>query len=176
MCGSLSSDGSMCVLSVGHDGYHATVTEPIETSAGGCFWWDITSAQRDQDQSYASAGLGRAVTKAVQLVHSRNVAAGWWSDPKTGERKDRNVGELLCLVHSEISEAMEGHRKGLMDDKLPHRPMIEVELADAVIRILDMAGGLGLDLGGAVAEKLEVNRHRADHKPENRVKAGGKAY
>lgn len=111
-------------------------------------------------------------------MHHRNVQAGWWTDLHTGEslKNNRNVGELLCLVHSEISEAMEGHRKGLMDDKLPHRPMIEVELADAVIRILDIAGGLGLDLGGAVAEKLEYNRNRVDHKRENRLKAGGKAY
>ena len=38
--------------------------------------------------------------------------------------------------------------------------MVEVELADAVIRIADLAGALGLDLGGAIAEKLEYNRNR----------------
>lgn len=64
----------------------------------------------------------------------------------------------------------------LMDDKLIHRPMIEVELADALIRICDVSKGLGLDLAGAVADKLEFNRSRPDHKPENRLKAGGKAY
>ena len=52
------------------------------------------------------------------------------------EKKDRNVGELLCLIHSEISEAMEGARKDLMDTHLTHRSMMEVELADAIIRIL----------------------------------------
>lgn len=109
-------------------------------------------------------------------VHDRNVAAGWWSDLRTGERIDRNVGELLCLVHSEISEAMEGHRKSLMDDKLPDRPMIEVELADAVIRIADIAAALGLDLGGALDAKLAYNAARADHKPAARLAAGGKAY
>lgn len=109
-------------------------------------------------------------------IHRRNRAAGWWSDLLTGEPKERNVGELLCLVHSEISEAMEGHRKGLMDDKLPHRSMIEVELADAVIRIFDMAGGLNLDLAGALAEKLAYNAQRADHKIENRKAEGGKKY
>jgi hypothetical protein len=83
---------------------------------------------------------------------------------------------MLCLIHSEISEAMEGYRKNLMDDHLPHRPMIEVELADAMIRIGDLAEGLGLDLGGAVAEKLAFNARRADHKPEARRAAGGKAF
>ncbi|MFX6318865.1 hypothetical protein ABTF97_18600, partial [Acinetobacter baumannii] len=83
---------------------------------------------------------------------------------------------MLCLIHSEISEAMEGHRKNLMDDKIPHRSMLEVELADALIRICDMAGGLGLDLEGAVLEKLEYNQKRADHKIENRLKADGKKF
>jgi len=54
--------------------------------------------------------------------------------------------------------------------------MLEVELADAVIRIFDMAGGLNLDLGGAIAEKLQYNASRADHKPENRRQPGGKAF
>lgn len=112
----------------------------------------------------------------VFACHSASRAGGWWHDLETGEPLKRNVGELLCLIHSEISEAMEGHRKGLMDDKLPHRPMIEVELADALIRIADLAGGLNLDLGGAVAEKLAYNAQRADHKPENRKKEGGKKY
>ena len=71
---------------------------------------------------------------------------------------------------------MEGHRKSLMDDKLPHRPMLEVELADAVIRIFDMAGGLGLDVAGALVEKLAFNAQRADHKIENRQGEHGKKY
>ena len=86
------------------------------------------------------------------------------------------VAQKLALCHSELSEGLEGDRKGLMDDKLPHRKMIEVELADAVIRAADLAGALGLDLGGAIAEKLAFNANRPDHKPENRAAAGGKAY
>lgn len=71
---------------------------------------------------------------------------------------------------------MEGHRKGLKDDKLPHRGMCEVELADTVIRCFDLAGALGYDLGGAIAEKLVFNSTREDHKLEARAAAGGKAY
>jgi hypothetical protein len=112
------------------------------------------------------------------FIHQQNVLAGWWTNPKTGESiiETRNVGEILMLIVSEIAEAMEGHRKGLMDDKLRYRPMIEVELADAMIRIFDLAGAKGYDLSGAVREKLVYNAKREDHKIENRVKPGGKAY
>lgn len=100
----------------------------------------------------------------------------WWKDPANGDPLNRNKGELLALIHSEVSECLEGVRKNLMDDHLPHRRMEEVELADALIRIFDYAGGFGLDIGGAFAEKMKYNSERADHKPENRVADGGKAF
>lgn len=88
-----------------------------------------------------------AINELADIIHTDSLP--WWTDIDTGELLKRNVGELLMLTVSELSEAMEGHRKGLMDDHLPHRKMIEVELADAMIRILDLAGGLNLDLGGS---------------------------
>lgn len=159
----------------------------------------------------------------------------WWHDPATGARIERNMGEMLMLVVSEIAECMEGERKNLMDDHLPTRKMAEVELADAVIRLADIAGSKkcdldavdidpadfasdnrgaqllrisrsvqeianrsytgfaeqvmwairliqmyadkhGYDLWGAVAEKREYNKHRADHKPEARLAANGKKF
>ena len=103
--------------------------------------------------------------------HSLAKEAGWWNNTT-----ERDVPRLLMLVVSELGEAMEAHRKDLNDDHLPHRKGLEVELADAVIRIFDMAGGLGLDLSGAIVEKLVYNSTRLDHKPENRAKIGGKKY
>lgn len=110
-------------------------------------------------------------------IHEDNVKAGWYTDLETGERKQLTIDLILsklALVHSEISEAVEGIRKNLKDDKLPHRPAGEVELGDAMIRIFDVAGALGYDLGGAIIEKLEYNAKRDDHKIENRMKDNGK--
>lgn len=109
-----------------------------------------------------------------KVVHQANIK--WWQNPQTGEPIKRNKGELLALVHSEISECLEGERKDLMDDKLPHRKMAEVELADAVIRILDYAAGFGYDLQGAFDEKMVFNASREDHKHEARIIAGGKQF
>jgi len=107
-------------------------------------------------------------------AHNASVNGGWWDEDS--RNNPMIVPAKLCLIHSEVSEAMEGHRKSLMDDKLPHRPMIEVELADTLLRIFDIAGFLGLDLEGAYQEKKAYNAKRADHKPENRALENGKSY
>lgn len=107
-------------------------------------------------------------------AHTAN--AKWWHDLETGERLNRNKGEMQMLIVSEIAEAMEGVRKDLMDTHLPHRKMEEVEMADAVIRIFDYCAGHGLDLDGAYQEKMAYNAERADHKRENRISAGGKKF
>ena len=101
--------------------------------------------------------------------------AGWYRDPETGESIERNFGEVVALMHSELSEALEADRKGLMDDKLPHRPGAEVEFADCVIRIMDTCAARGYDLVGAILEKDTYNRRREDHKLEVRAN-GGKKY
>lgn len=100
----------------------------------------------------------------------------WWYDLNTGARLQRNKGELLMLIVSEISEAMEGERKSLMDDHLPNRSMAEVELADALIRIFDYAGAHGYDLEGAYQDKTAYNKVRADHQPEARLAVNGKKW
>lgn len=122
--------------------------------------------------------LKDAVNLLQDECHNASKAGGWWNEYQTlsNDMKKLWVGTKLVLVHSEVSEALEAYRKSLPDEKLKHRPGIEVELADAVIRIADLAGGLGLDLGGALVEKMAYNAVRADHKPEARAAAGGKAF
>ena len=70
-------------------------------------------------------------------IHEHNVKVGWWDDA--------DINTKFVLVISELMEALEGDRKNLMDDKLPHRKMLEVELADALIRMLDIGGYHGWD-------------------------------
>ncbi len=112
------------------------------------------------------------IKELQEMIHADNVAVGWWDGISAD---DLNVvGTKIALIHSEISEALEGFRKDKWDEHLPLRKNAEVELADAMIRIMDLAGACGFDLANAIDEKLEYNRNRADHKRENRVKADGK--
>jgi len=111
------------------------------------------------------------LARSVRQAHNK-----WWQDPITKQPIKRNKGELIALMHSELSEALEGERKDLMDDHLPHRRMAEVELADAIIRILDYSGEFGYDLQGAFDEKMAYNAMRLDHTHEARVLSGGKKF
>ena len=176
------------------------------------------------------------VKKYAFKVHIDNVKAGWWDNP------DECIHQKIQLAVTEVAEATEGARKGLMDDHLPKRKMEEVELADVMIRLLDIGGKYGIqylentlphiwtieenstgkqhlgitaslvsfadelggnnhsrrvvvqqysicinsiinvsnnkgyDLQAAMDEKLEYNKNRADHKPANRAKEGGKKF
>lgn len=120
--------------------------------------------------------IAAVLNNLAQKILERNIAMGWYTDLETGENMvgKRNLGELMMLMVTEIAEAYEGVRKNLMDDKLTHRKMPEVEFADLLIRALDTGAANGFDIGGALVEKMEFNRTRDDHKIENRRKPNGK--
>lgn len=128
-----------------------------------------------------------AFTALCQLIHEFNHQ--WWIDPATGQPKDRNVGEMLMLMTSELAEAMEAHRKNLMDDKLLEFHGIDVELVDCIIRAMDLLGyrykmrqlaandSEGIySPGDVLYDKCHYNAKRLDHRPEHRLSEHGKKY
>ena len=144
-------------------------------------------------------GLGNAFDDAwnslARVVHEMALDKGWWDDSEdikllrahineshpAGTIKprlleaverlaERNEGEMLCLIHSELSEALEGLRHGNpQSEKTPEVSSVEEELADVIIRIMDMARQRCWDVGGAVAAKIQMNAGRA-------YKHGGKKF
>lgn len=105
---------------------------------------------------------GAQIAALCAEVHGDNVKMGWWTDLATGESLvgRRNVGELLMLCVSELCEGAEGLADNLMDDKIPERQMIEVELADFAIRVFDLGGGL--DIAERIAIEFDLSRNAAD--------------
>lgn len=80
-------------------------------------------------------------------------AKGFWD-------AERNFGESIALMHSELSEALEGYRKDRKDDHLPQYDQWQVELADAIIRILDWCGAKQVPLQEIIDAKMAYNSNR----------------
>jgi NTP pyrophosphatase (non-canonical NTP hydrolase) len=122
--------------------------------------------------------LKHDINAAVDICHEAAYNAGWWHDAEGMDIRTNPMcfSQKLMLAVSELAESMEGDRKDLMDDKLPHREMREAELADCVIRCFDTAGAFNFDLGGAIEEKLRYNKTRLDHQKDTREATNGKKY
>ena len=87
------------------------------------------------------------INKLIEICHGIAKDKGWWD-------AERNDAELIALMHSELSEALEAMRNhGTKND-------VAEELADCCIRILDYCGARGIDLEGALMKKIEFNKTR----------------
>ena len=94
--------------------------------------------------------------------------------PNRSEVEHKNAA--ILLMHTELSEIVEGIRRNLMDKHLPQYPQEHVEAADLLIRLAGYCHSYGIDLGKIVNEKMKYNKTRPDHKLDNRMKKNGKKY
>ena len=101
-----------------------------------------------------------ALRDLTEASHMNSVQKGFWDSGPP------NVAEKLCLMHSEISEALEDVRSGLaltaihMDGPASKPTGFPTELADLLVRVFDLAGGLGINLAEALRTKMAYNATR----------------
>lgn len=121
----------------------------------------------------------KGLNRSAKQIYQNNAEKGFWDE-------ERNVGELLMLVTTELAEAMDAHQKGVFADWKnfwgehdknfvvgPDNERVfkaifeghikntfEDEIADAIIRLLDLCGGLGIDIEKHIQSKVRYNKTR----------------
>lgn len=108
------------------------------------------------------------IENLVDKAHGTSLGKGWWDDERHGLELDRllvrkTIPTKLCLIHSEVSEALEDYRDGNFATVLNEQGKPEgfaSELADIIIRVADLAGALGIDLEQEITEKMKFNLTR----------------
>lgn len=95
----------------------------------------------------------KSLKQLGQEINEINREKGWQVCTTEDWQDTYKIPGVLALIHSEVSEALEAFRKGDQEN-------FAEELADVLIRVLDCASGLGLDLDAEVAQKIEANRRR----------------
>ena len=115
---------------------------------------DSTSAAELMNDSVCKTEMAACLNDVADICHRIALDHGFWQD-------SQNFGEKIALIHTELSECLEAMRHGDgPDEHLPHHRNAEIELADAVIRIFDLAAHEHMDIGSAIIEKMRFNMSR----------------
>lgn len=109
------------------------------------------------------------MTKSIRVrteeIHANALNHGWWDDTKTYDERLAKIPEKILLAHCELSEAVEefrvGNIKTYYDPETGKPEGVFVELADAMIRLMDLAGACGVDLEQLIEEKHNYNKTRS---------------
>lgn len=105
----------------------------------------------------------RSIMEYQETVHAWACEQGWWDGP------ERNFGELMLLIASEVVEAFEEYRDNHEPSEIYYRTDkhgqqkpegIPIELADVFIRLVDACARYGIDLEAVVQQKMAYNRTR----------------
>jgi len=104
-----------------------------------------------------SINCNPTIPELIEDAHSNAIIKGWWHE-------NRSLGDIIALMHSELSEMLEEGRKGKSDTEIYYegkKPCgIPVELADLVIRVFDYCGAKDINLEKTILEKIEFNKTR----------------
>lgn len=163
---------TFCEQCEDHPDESVDATKP-STPAGGEKWEEFRKEAYD---GYMRDAFVKAFQVVAGQAHATATSKGWWAGRLALEEAATTVGgpvlhtvarsandaALIALIQSEASEALEAMRAGNPpDDKIPEFSGAEAELADVVIRIMDMSAARGWDVGAAIKAKMEMNLTRS---------------
>ena len=119
---------------------------------------DVEETYEEIEKEMDGTTMGK-ISEMVKEAHETAVQHGWWDNPP-------EFGTTIALCHSELSETLEEYRKGKEPTETYYREDgkpegIPSELADTVIRIMDICGYYGIDLETILSEKMEFNKTRS---------------
>jgi len=130
------------------------VTDPDTLETINRLIEEVQACREEIHDLRGDSGLIEHLQSLCKRCHAIAAHHGFW--PPEG----RNKGEQLALVHSEVSEMLEGVRTASMDSHLPQYTSEEVECADTLIRLFDYIGGHRLRTVRALLAKIEYNEGR----------------
>lgn len=107
----------------------------------------------------------RSLREWANEFHAVSKSKGFWDDFPTLKERIASIPMKLCLIHSEVSEALEDFRTGADPTAKSYEGKklcgFGSEIADVIIRSMELAEALGIDIQAIIEEKNEYNKTRS---------------